>query len=709
MKGVTMNAKKWSIAVCAVTAVVCGTGDISWGAKPKQPEIAALSGEAKTLESKYAAMLQQLKSEITQAMPKVNEQKKAAFLSAHKAEMAAVAGVEAAQGDFGALNKARGLIGHGNWWINDAKKQVAKAQADLKKATTDEQRAKLQKTIEEQTARQKAGEAEMIKRQENLKKEEVKADELNKKLAAAKAVLADAKAKSKTALEALNAKSFLASDALDAKLIKFQVLNTATPRGLAEFAAKGPEFEAMVNALLNDEKLMRQMVYADGPEAGKYGPAIEIYNAIQKASPKAASGELQRLAIGVSLAHAVPIKQSNPKDETGAPEFVDPVKRYLAFEQAYLANELDPAFKLLTEWDYRFVVDGDEPDETLAWGRQMLNNYRPDIVANPDYKWRYVQSVPTEVEYGSQNVKNDLPTLQPYQNMIMNGGVCGRRAFFGRFILRAFGIPTTARPQTGHAALVHWTPDGWVANLGGGWGAGWTKTIYGECADFHSVTQGRRLPDAYMQVQRAHWFGDATGEQRGFGFGKKPAKDFWNVLAIHHREGIITDSSWEKLGPAGEELGESNATVETKGVEVKLEEKDLKVTVGPNGVITIPAAATSKPGNRIKVMSSVLGGTQIHYSRGGGGQPFEYEFEAPAAGKYALTARVVVTSDQQTMSVSANGADKTEIAIPFTVGMWDTTAPVEVTLVAGKNVLSFSRGDKVKGLSIKDFTLTPVK
>ena len=54
----------------------------------------------------------------------------------------------------------------------------------------------------------------------------------------------------------------------------------------------------------------------------------------------------------------------------------------------------------------------------------------------------------------------------------MNGGVCGRRAFFGRFILQSFGIPTVARPQTGHASLVHWTPDGWVICLGGGWGSG---------------------------------------------------------------------------------------------------------------------------------------------------------------------------------------------------------------------------------------------
>jgi len=39
--------------------------------------------------------------------------------------------------------------------------------------------------------------------------------------------------------------------------------------------------------------------------------------------------------------------------------------------------------------------------------------------------------------------------------------------------------------------------------------------------------------------------------------------------------------------------------------------------------------------------------------------------------------------------------------------MWDTTQPVEISLVKGKNVLRFSREGATKGLTIKDFTLTP--
>ena len=50
-----------------------------------------------------------------------------------------------------------------------------------------------------------------------------------------------------------------------------------------------------------------------------------------------------------------------------------------------------------------------------------------------------------------------------------------------------------------------------------------------------------------------------------------------------------------------------------------------------------------------------------------------------------------------------------DIAAPYTIGKWDQTQPVEIPLVKGSNVLHFSRTEPVKGLTIKDFTLTPVK
>ncbi len=124
-------------------------------------------------------------------------------------------------------------------------------------------------------------------------------------------------------------------------------------------------------------------------------------------------------------------------------------------------------------------------------------------------------------------------------------------------------------------------------------------------------------------------------------------------------------------------------------------------------MITIPAVACSKPTNstaKIRFMKSYLGGMQLHYSRMGGAEEFEYTFEAPAAGKYALGARVVTTSADQHLLVAANDAkEPTDIAVPFTVGMWDKTPPVEVSLVKGRNVLRFSRDRAGQGIDHQGF------
>lgn len=420
---------------------------------------------------------------------------------------------------------------------------------------------------------------------------------------------------------------FLNSDSRDAKLSKFVVMQHATPKGLADFASQGERQAKLIEKLLSDPELRKKMLVADGaarPKQGRsegpaqYGPAMQILSDIQRASSRASEGVLHRLALAISLEHAVPIQQANPVAQTDAPAKVDPVGRYLHYEKAFLDGELDPAFELLSIWELRMVVDGDEPDETLAWGRRMLRNYRPDHIYNPNYGWRYVSIVGSDVKYGSGDVKYDRPELQKYQNILMNGGVCGRRAFFGRFILRAFGIPTTARPSKGHAALAHWTPDGWVVNLGGAWGCGWTKTRYDRDIDFLASTQARRNPEAFLQVKRARWAGDVAGEKRVYSMENKEL-GFWNRLALETQQRIIEREKAVPLAALGEDLGEANEpTVAEKVIASPVTAADRKIQYGPQGAIRIPAAAYTKPqGNTRDVFAikSFGGGLQIFLPR----------------------------------------------------------------------------------------------
>lgn len=91
-----------------------------------------------------------------------------------------------------------------------------------------------------------------------------------------------------------------------------------------------------------------------------------------------------------------------------------------------------------------------------------------------------------------------------------------RRAFLGRFILRAFGIPTIARPSPGHGALAHWTPSGWVVSLGSTWGKSSTKEKYGKNTDtdFLEHTRARASGYLFKRVIRARLIGDVIGEDR---------------------------------------------------------------------------------------------------------------------------------------------------------------------------------------------------
>ena len=296
-----------------------------------------------------------------------------------------------------------------------------------------------------------------------------------------------------------------------------------------------PDFpQGLMEKLLEEKpELLEEMLLADGPSGGNYGKAMEIYDEISNESDCVDDSDLpilHRLAVAVALVHATPVVQTNPlepKDGNVGDTVVDPTLRYLNYEAAYLEGELDPAFDTLTVWELRFVVDGDEPDEVAAWGRETLRNFYPDHAAldkrNPN--WLYAAIVRSDIPYGSSRVKNDDPNLHKYQNILRNGGICGRRAFFGRFILRAFGIPTTARPSKGHAALCHWKPDGeWVVNLGGGFGAGWTKTRYVKDLDFEAVAKARNHPKQYETVKLAQWIGDLFDEKPVYGIHSESGK-----------------------------------------------------------------------------------------------------------------------------------------------------------------------------------------
>ena len=424
------------------------------------------------------------------------------------------------------------------------------------------------------------------------------------------------KAKTPGSVEEKQLIKSLASDALDAKLVKYVVLLEATPKGLAEFVQQGKAQAALVEQLLADDELMKQMLVADGSRDGKYGSAMNIYTDIQKASEKAKDGVLQRLAMAVSLEFAGSVAKKSAEAKTDASVTEGAVNRYLHYEKAYLGGELDPAFGQFTVWELRLVVNGGDSDESLVWGREMLRNLRPDHIYSAPYGVRYSVIVNTCVKYGSGHVMFDRPELNPAQNIIMNGGVCGRRAAMGRFILRAFGIPNTARPSPGHGALCRWTPKGWWVNLGPGWGAG---TVWGsKDLWFLAVTQARENREAFLQVKRAYWIGDVLGERRTYRSYHAVPPEGWNGAALRRQRAIIEEAKAVAPEAPGEDIDEAlGPTLAQKVEATPIAPADREITYGEDGVISIPAAACTPSDATpcVTPMKSFAGGLQIFLPR----------------------------------------------------------------------------------------------
>jgi hypothetical protein len=510
----------------------------------------------------------------------------------------------------------------------------------------------------------------------------------------------------------------LSSNALDPKLMRIAILTDATPRGLAEFAQQGVAEEKLLETLFADEALMRQILEAGGANGAEYGETMQVYTAILEKCERARErGSIfQRLALGT----AIQMPWLPGKEKGGVhgivqrtQENIDQVARYLHYEKAYLDGELDPAFKDMNTWECRFISDSEYSNEDLAWTRKMMRIYRPDQITTPDYKWRYVRHIKDDVPYCSTTSDPSLGTEAQMQ--IALGGVCGRRAFLGRLTTRAFGIPTRASTQTGHAAMSHWTPDGWVICLGAWWSNAWCGPQGG--LDFLLDSQAREFEDEYQLVRRAQWLGDALGEENvSIAHGKfGQGGGFWDGLAFVKKQMIVKQAEVKALElVGGMKLGESDELIgDEEGKEFEIPDADKEIKVAGDGTITLPAVACYSPrksSDRILFLKSWDQGYQLHYSRlGQRPELFKYRIEVPADGEYELTATVASVSPGIEVLVRINRDDPAPFPMPYTKGFWEATKPMRVKLSQGSNMISVTARAPNRGVSVKNWQLKPVK
>ena len=512
-------------------------------------------------------------------------------------------------------------------------------------------------------------------------------------------------------------------------LLQCMFIQSATPQVLATIASRGKDQFQQVQQMVQNTMFIKEIILSGEPKHGNYLKAFEIYNTIvnqhiiMQASKSRNSNWVHvmtnndifhRLALAVALEFAHPIHIFDTKTE------INPISRFLHYQQAYLHGDLDPYFPTLDTWELRMIVNNDASDDEINWCRLMLRNYRPDHILKANYQWKYCMVVKTEVRYKAPEWKQFPKT---YKQLISGGGKCGPRAWFGRYACKSFGIPTWGVRQPGHAAMSHWMPSlcDWVICLGG---PNWKKSYWDGKKGIHFEWEmkARLCPKLFdivcwfrcfeciengekvLSVENNIWYQLRLLKMRQIAYREKP-------LGIHL--GNITSEDFP------------NVFVKTKiqCVEEMNTDNASRMTVHSNGDIAFQASGFIKdkgPGKEVIVMKSfhVDGGKQVHLR---GDACLQYHVTIPNAlesrkeglVKYELTCRVVTvhteTSCAPLQLYIKNDIEETNyvIDIPYTEGEWMFTLPIEVQLMEGQDhTFHFFRNDtSALGLTIKDFLL----
>ncbi|CAB9515208.1 Sulfatase-modifying factor enzyme 1 [Seminavis robusta] len=538
-------------------------------------------------------------------------------------------------------------------------------------------------------------------------------------------------------------------------LLVTDVLLQATPKGLAQYCASATDDQAKALVqLLQDPRqypLLETMVLAGGAKNGKYGAALELYNALEPHMIHPKDPVLQRLRLAVALELAEPIGAFHLDGI-----YIDPIHRYCHYQDAWRFGALDPVFgTVFGVWEMRMIVDSLAPDDQLAWCREMMRNYRPDHMLLAD-KWRYCRIVRSDVFYtGRPNWDPNRPLDFP--QILSGGGECGPRAWMGRFACKAFGIPTWGVKEPGHAAMSRWTADeGWVVCLGAAMKVAWWDSEHGLHFQVDAAARKVLAPKddlgkpnvAYgVKILAMEWIAHLNGESPGQVVRNcmPDPKALWFSLSLMQRKRIAPPPS--ELDDDDDIVTIHNNNTKSQPPIPQLERLLLRnqtitediVTLG-NGTVIIPAANTSDPtkntGN-VLFMDSFLGGKQLFIKDKDG--HVEYTLTSPPpGGKYQLTCHCVNVHDDKvkppllvTIDGGEDGDDRGDdgvilphaddklcsvysVALPYTKGMWQETAPVVVEVPTGVSTckIALSRDGSTgtaRGLVLKELKLVPLK
>ena len=267
-----------------------------------------------------------------------------------------------------------------------------------------------------------------------------------------------------------------------------------------------------------------------------------------------------------------------------------------------------------------------------------------------------------------------------------------------------------------------WTPTGWNMMLGAPWPASWWGDVGG--MDFFYETLARNVLPEFQKIMRGGWVAnarnDAPIDTRWTSRPGNGAGGLWSALMVYDKK-IVVDAK----SPINRVIPPAVAPIVNK-IDALLAKwaqppaPPPPITTAADGTITIPAVSiTSKAHSAsASIMKSWDEGSQL-ISNGCSssvGPPcfnpstseIKYNVTANAAGTYYLTANFSTYHMNQDLYVAVNGGANKSLPVFYTVGWWNQTQPINVTLTKGVNSVAFTRTSG-RDVAYKEFVLSPTK
>eukprot|EP00980_Cylindrotheca_fusiformis_P007218 scaffold1525_cov142-Cylindrotheca_fusiformis.AAC.18 len=479
--------------------------------------------------------------------------------------------------------------------------------------------------------------------------------------------------------------------------LKGMIITQATPAKLADFSAKDKKHGKAIDELLKSTALMKEMLGNGGAKGGNFGQAIVTYNQIL-----ADLEENEFAAVNKKLAMAVALELAEPIYEFDTRIEVDPIERYNHFAEAYKNGELDPAFPHFSIWELRHVVNCDAKNDQMKWGRDMMINYAPYITVLTEEKLKYCFILETDVLMRPSNWTSSPRT---YQQVLSGGGNAAPNAWFGRFILKAHGIPSWGCKQGKSDGFTRWTPTGWETMMKTSWDKCEWKGVSG--SDFKGEVDARAAysPKEYFnKLALLECFAEVLDGRRG-GLSEEEKSILhplrvWRSLSIVQKALMLEPAGPEKFERSGP--GGVKTRLEKYLEMFEVEQPDEKERV-KRGTLIIPVTSHEFTDGPMKIVDCFKGGKQLNLL--GGEAKIDFLVPESAKGKTNLELKVCTVHAKQTpLLLTIDDGEPIPIEVPYTVGEWGKTKPIKVDL-SGDETIRFSREKGSMGLVIKDIRL----